>query len=394
MMVELEIKLAGHKLNNAHTLTSSVTRTAETQASAPHRQMTHSTQSSPLGSNVTQAIVNGDSSVEDDKEDKIAGQSSVPVASGGRPSSTEYTPSSAPRRGDHCVSVMCNGFPKGDAYRPFSGLIERPVQHCRSAVISPFAITATHLPTLGGQPNSPTAKRAKRRLAIGGGRGTGGMLLSEPNATCQPSTVGDNNLRKEQAKMEVEEQLKQVEEYACIRRRQITEYQKHHRHLTRDSRHVMLQRALQDPMSQSLKEQVNQTASVVTVGTQSGAATSLHCQRSSPRDPASQSQHAVLSRAVDVTVACRVTCIQAVAHTSPVTCQPVLMTVSPSWLGGRTLVPSSNGFTRMDGHDRMDNSVGGHIVEQVSHGTSLSVSGEGLVCLGGEWLVVVDCVVG
>ena len=95
-------------------------------------------------------------------------------------------------------------------------LAEQTLQQAASkvSVTSPLMTSSAPLPTLGGQPNSPTAKKAKRRLAPAGAQGTlpaqRKLLLQQPPPDLQQLEIQ----RKMEAKQDVAKQMKEAEEFA------------------------------------------------------------------------------------------------------------------------------------------------------------------------------------
>ncbi|XP_076436859.1 uncharacterized protein LOC143276252 isoform X2 [Babylonia areolata] len=91
-------------------------------------------------------------------------------------------------------------------------LAEQTLQQASSlASTTPSMSSPAPLPTLGGQPNSPTAKKAKRRLAPAG---TQGQLTAQRKLLTQPPSelLQLEIQRRNEAKQEVAKQMKEIEE--------------------------------------------------------------------------------------------------------------------------------------------------------------------------------------
>ena len=126
-------------------------------------------------------------------------------------------------------------------------LAEQSLQQASSRACAPPATSSpSPLPTLGGQPNSPTAKKAKRRLTPG----TQGQLPAQRKLLLQqPLDLHQVELqRRIEAKEDVAKQIKEVEMFA--HQQSQLRQQLHHSHLQHLHQTQNLQQQKQEQLQQ------------------------------------------------------------------------------------------------------------------------------------------------
>ncbi|KAL8592145.1 hypothetical protein ACOMHN_033516 [Nucella lapillus] len=191
----------------------------------------------------------------DNQAEKIGGKTpEVPTSSGKFTAARQDTvhrtqPQNSLSRGIVPASPLSNDREmrkSAEVFQPpahlMKSLAEQALQQASSKTLSSSPLTSSPapLPTLGGQPNSPTAKKAKRRLGTPGGVQPGAvtaqrkLLLQAPPPDPQQLEI----LRRNEAKQEVAKQIKEAEEWSLqqtqMRKLQQAQFEQLHRKLEQE----------------------------------------------------------------------------------------------------------------------------------------------------------------